>query len=271
MTDWLGAIAIQGGIAPLVIALVVAFSLARTRYAWLAILAAYLASVAMAIGLEFVPLTAGRKIVLMGALAALAGLILDRARPASKGVAAAAALAAGIASVWVFASLFAQREGMALLIAAIATAAFVALSTSISLSLRADGLAMGAAGLGLGLATGIAGVLSASIGFLISGVAVAAASGALLLAQVLTARTLSAGYLGALTIGVLCALFAAGSVLLAELEWYALPLMLLIPLAVRLPLGAASGPFARAASLSALALAAAVVPITAAWFAARGS
>ena len=138
------------------------------------------------------------------------------------------------------------------------------------LALRDDGLRAGAAGLGLGLATGIVAVLSASIGFLISGVAVAAAAGAVLLVQVVTSRNLAAGYTGALTVGLLCALFAAGSVLLAELKWYLLPLMLLVPLAVQLPAGATLRPLPRAALLALVALAAAAIPIAAAWFAARG-
>jgi hypothetical protein len=94
---------------------------------------------------------------------------------------------------------------------------------------REDGLRVGAAGLGLGLATGIAGLLSASIGFLAAGISVAAAAGAMLLVQVFSASALPAGFTGALTIGISTALFAAGTLLLAELRWYALPLLLLVP------------------------------------------
>ena len=66
-------------------------------------------------------------------------------------------------------------------------------------------------GSGLGLATGVAGVLSASIGYLIAGVSIAAGAGALLLMQVLLSRKIAAGFLGTLTIAMLTALFAVGS------------------------------------------------------------
>ena len=84
-------------------------------------------------------------------------------------------------------------------------------SDTISLALRDDGLRTGAAGLGLGFATGVAAVLSASIGFLLAGIAVAAAAGALLLIQVIFSRNIAARFTGALSIAILTSLFAVGS------------------------------------------------------------
>ena len=63
---------------------------------------------------------------------------------------------------------------------------------------RDDGLRAAAATFGLGLATGFAGLLSASIGFFLGGMAVAAAAGALLLLAVVASRTHAAGLLGTL-------------------------------------------------------------------------
>jgi hypothetical protein len=134
-----------------------------------------------------------------------------------------------------------------------------------------DGPRGGAAGLGLGLATGIAGVLSASIGYLIAGTAIAASAGALLLVQVALSRKLAPGVTGTLPIGVLCALFGAGALMLAELPWYALPLLVLVPLAVALPVPERAPLIARSAVLALYAIVAAVFPILAAWYAARGS
>ncbi len=124
--------------------------------------------------------------------------------------------------------------------------------------------------LGLGLATGIAGLLSASIGYLLAGVSIAAGAGALLLTQVLSRAKLVPGYLGTLTCGLLTALFAVGSVLLAELPWYALPLLLLVPLAVTLRVPERAPFIVRAAVLAGYALIAAALPVLVAWFAPRG-
>ena len=150
-------------------------------------------------------------------------------------------------------------------------ALFVAALVATMLHLRNDGLRCGAAGIGLGLATGIAGVLSASIGYLVAGVAIAAAAGALLLVQVVLSRGLAPGMTGALPLGFLPALFAAGALLLAQLPWYALPLLLLVPAVVMLPVPERAPMIVRAAVLAGYALVAAAIPILAAWYAARGS
>src|SRR5438309_861360 len=86
----------------------------------------------------------------------------------------------------------------------------------------------------IALTTGIAAVLSASIVFLLTGIALAAASGAVLVVQVILRRNIAAGFTGALTIAVLASLFAAGSLMLAQLPWYALPLLVLVPVAAML-------------------------------------
>ena len=140
-----------------------------------------------------------------------------------------------------------------------------------TLRLRDDGLRCGAAGVGLGLAVGIAGILSASISYSMAGLAIGVACGAMLIVQAVLSRPLAAGFAGALPIGLLAALIAAGTQQLALLPWYALPLLLLVPAAVWLPVPSGAPMIARAAVLFGYALAAAAVPIVAAWYAARGA
>jgi hypothetical protein len=101
-------------------------------------------------------------------------------------------------------------------------------------------------------------------------VSLAAASGAMLLVQVGAGRALAPGFTGTLPVGLLCALIPAGTLLLAELPWVALPLLLLVPACVLLPVPGRAPLVARAAVLAACALAAAALPILAAWYAARG-
>ncbi|MEO8753381.1 MAG: hypothetical protein ABI624_11960 [Casimicrobiaceae bacterium] len=271
MTELLDHPAVQGGVAPLIVALIVATALARTRFAWLAIVAGYAACIALSTGFGFSPLTASRKILLLGLLAPVAGIALDLPGRASARVTAAVAVIAGLLSVWVFWSVLVQREGAALYMGAAGIAAFTAVLTALVLSLRDDGVQAGAAGVGLGLSVGIAAVLSASISFLLSGVAIAASAGALLLAQVVCSRNIAAGFIGTLTIGLLVALFAGATLLLAEMPWYALALLLLVPLAVRIPAGERLPFIGRAALLAFYALVAAALPVAAAWYHARGS
>jgi hypothetical protein len=263
--------AVHGGVMPLVVALIVAVALARTRFAWLAIVAGYATMIALSTGFSFTPLTVARKTVLLGLLAPLVGIAVDLAMRRSRAAVAVLAIVAGAASIWVFMSILTQRDAMKAIVAGGGIALFVALLVAFTLRLRDDGLRGGAAGLGLGLATGIAGVLSASIGYLVAGVSIAAGAGALLLVQVLLSKKIAPGITGMLPIGFLTALFAAGALMLAEMPWYALPLLLLVPLAVTLRAPERAPVIVRAAVLAFYALVAAALPILAAWFAARAS
>ena len=76
--------AVQAGIAPLLVALAVAAALWRTRLAWLAVAAAYATAVTLSVGFALQPLTAGRKVTLLIALAALLGAALDTLRPPTR-------------------------------------------------------------------------------------------------------------------------------------------------------------------------------------------
>ncbi len=257
--------------APFIVALIVAALVGHTRYGWLAIVAGYATMVTLTTGFSFSPLTASRKILLLCLLAPLVGMAADafvsRARP----VAYALTLVAGVAAAWVFLSVLAQREGGQAWLAALGVLLFAAAMVWAMLSLRDDGLRTAAAGLGLGIATGIAAVISASIGFLLAGMAVAASCGALLLVWAMTSRPVAAGVLGTLSIGVMIALFAEGALMLAQMPWYALAALLVVPLAVRLPVREGASTFRRAFTVSLYALAAASLPIAAAWFAARAT
>jgi len=262
--------AVQAGLAPLIVALIVATALASTRFAWLAIIPAYATMVALDTGFSLFPPTVARKTILVGLLAPLVGIVADLYPRASRAIAAALVVVVGLLSIWVFTTVLQNREQASALAAGAGVAAFVAVLVAMVLRLRDDGPRAGATGLGLGLAVGIAGVLSASIGALMAGVAIAVACGGMLIVQAAFSRALAPGFTGALPVGLVCALVAAGTLLLAELPWYALPLLLLIPAATSLP-APARGLIARIAALSGYALVAAVIPIGAAWYAARGA
>ena len=270
MQDLLDNPAVQAGIAPLVVALIIALLLARTPAAWLAIAAGYATMLALSTGLSFSPLTASRKVTLLVLLAPLVGMAaaaLERRAP-GRAAGIALSLAAGLAVLWSMSSVLAQREAAEAIARGLLVFASSAGIVALVLRLRADGVASAAAGLGLGLATGGAAMLSASIGYFMSGIAVAAASGAVLLAQMAIGRSLPAGFGGTLSVGLAAALFASASLMLAQLPWYALPLMAAVPGALLLSSGATTGSVRRRALiLGGVGVAAAVIPMLAAWFA----
>ena len=271
MSEFLDHPAVQGGVAPFVVALIVAFALGRTRFVWLAIMPAYATMVALDTGFSLFPPTVARKTWLIGLLAPLAGIAADRYKRSSGRITPAIVVATGLLSLWVFRTVLQNHEGAGAIVAGAGIAVFVAAMVAVVLRLRDDGLRCGAAGLGLGIAAGIAGILSASIGALVAGVAIAAACAAMLVVQLTLSRTLAPGFTGALPVGLLVALIAAGTQQLALLPWYALPLLLLVPFAVSLPAPRQGPLFTRAAVLAAYALTVAALPIGAAWYAARTS
>jgi len=262
--------AIQAGAAPFAAAVVVAAVLARTRFAWLAIVAGYAAMVALTTGFAFAPLSASRRVLLLVLLAPVLGLALDLAAPRARRLGVVAALLAGGAALWSFATVLVQRDP----VPALASGALVAACTAglvwLTTRLRADGVAAGAAGLGLGVATGVSALLSASTGFLMSGIAIAAASGAMLLVQVVARRAIPPALTGTISLGVSASLVASATLMIAKLPWYALPLMLAIPAVASLFAGGRLPVMIRALLAASVSLAAAALPVAAAWIATLG-
>lgn len=261
----------QSGLAPFAVALVVAWALASTRFAWLALPAALAAVFALSTGISFSPLTAGRKIMLLVLLAPLVGALLDRWAGAPRHVAWIVAALAGLAGAWVFQSVIAQAEGAQAWLLGGGVAAFVAVLTALVLRLREDGVAAGAATLALGAAVGVAAILSASLGHMMNSVALAAGGGALLLVQMVRGRASAPGYLGTLTLALAAALFAAAPLVLSQSRWFTLALLLPLPVLAALPRFSAGGLRRRIVLATLLCLAAAALPMLAAWFATRMS
>jgi hypothetical protein len=260
----------QAGVAPFAVALALAALLARVPVAGLAglaLVAGLATTLMLTTGIGFTPLSASRKVLLLVLLAPVLGLVLDVVGVRHKAAAPVLALLLGAAVTWVFHSMLAPAGLPQALAVGGGVALFVALMVFLTLRLRDDGPATAAATLGLGLAVGVSAVLSASLGTLMNGMALAAGGGALLLLQFVRATPLATGWTGALTTAAAAALFAAGTLMLAELRWPALVLMLAVPLAAGLPRDLRRGVRLRVVLLGLSAGAAALLPIAAAWWA----
>jgi hypothetical protein len=265
---------VQAGFAPFLVALAVAAVLARWRphaWPWLALVAGLLTTLCLTTGVSFTPWSASRKTLFLVLLAPALGLVLDLAGLRHKALVALLSVAVGASAVWVFQSLLVQAEGLQALITGGSVALMVALLVAACLVQRDDGPALAATTLGLGVAVAVSAVLSASIGTLMNGLAVAMGGAALLLLQLLRNTPLPAGWTGALSIGTTAALFAAGTLMLAEGRWPAMLLLLVVPAAVMTlsprTMGAHRSTRVRTVVLGLAALAAALVPVAAAWWA----
>lgn len=260
----------QAGIAPFVVAALVAALLGRTRASGLGIVAALVTTLLLTTGISFTPLSASRKALLLVLLAPAVALAVDLLlAQAPRYLPWLVSAAVGLASVWVFQSVLAQREGAAAWALGAGVAVFVALLVGLTLRLRGDSVAGSAGALGLGLAVGVSALLSASIGNLMNGIALAAGAGALLLWQFITGRATPAGWTLTLSAGTAAALFAAVTFVLAELPWPALPLLLLVPVVAALPLFDKRPARTRIALVAMSSVLAAAPAVLAAWLAPR--
>jgi hypothetical protein len=237
VNDILNHPAVQGGAAPFVAALVVALALGRVRLGGLAVVAAFATAVYFIAGFSFTPLTATRKIILLGLAAPVVGLLADFAfRPKRAGY-ALFALAGGVAALWVFWPVLAQQETVQAWLlggtAVIATAWMVGFS---QLFLSEHPIRAGSAGLGLGLGSGIAATLGGSASYGMYGIALGAGAGAFLLQQIIVGRKTDAGATFTLPATLTAGLVASGAMVLAQLQWYVVLMLALVPVAARLPL-----------------------------------
>jgi hypothetical protein len=92
----------------------------------------------------------------------------------------------------------------------------------------------------------------------------------MLLLQFALGRAIAPGFVGTLTTGLGAALFTASTFVLAQLPWYTMPLLLLVPLAASLDAAPERSPRVRMLVVTVVALAAASLTVLAAWLATRG-
>lgn len=236
MQDLLANPAVQGGLAPLAIALVLALGLRPLRLEGLSLIAAFAGSVYLVSGLDFTPLTSTRKVVLLSIVAPAVGLLVDFAfRPTRLG-ALLIALAAAAGALWAFWPVLSHKQGNEpWLFAASAALALAFLGGFALLQLAGDSVRAGAAALALGLGAGVSSVLSASVLYGTYGVALAAGAGGYLLPQMLLGRKFQGGATFALTSAVAGGLIAAGAMTLAQLPWYCVLILALVPAGAILP------------------------------------
>lgn len=236
MEDFLNHPAVQGGVAPFVVALIVAALLHRLRLGGLALIAAFFTTVYFVAGFTFTPLTATRKIFLLGLAAPVIGIFVDFAFKPTRLGAAILALAGAASVVWVFGPVLSQKETAEAWLFSGAAALAVAWMVGFGqIALAGHAVRAGAAGLGLGLGVGVASILAASATYGLYGIALGAGAGAFLLVQMITGKKGFAGATFMLPAMLTAGLVAAGAMVLAKLPWYALLALALVPAAARLP------------------------------------
>ena len=262
MEELLNHPAVQGGAAPFIAGLVVAGALAPVRAGGLAAGAGFLTAVFLVSGFQFSPLTAMRKLIVLGMLAPVIGLVADLAFKPTRATGPVLGVIFGAASVWVFISVLQQKPLSDAALTGGGVALLTAWLVAATCSLRDQPVRLGAAGLFLGLGAGIAAVLAASASLGLLGIALGAGAGGFLLMQMLLGRAMPGGAAFALATGVTASLLTGGALLLASLPWMAMPVLALIPLAAHAPLPRKAPVWGQAILASVYA----AIPAAAAWF-----
>jgi hypothetical protein len=269
--DLLSSPFVQASAAPFLAGLIVAGALFAARLGGFAAAAGFLVTAYLSGNFAFSPLTATRKIVLLGMAVPLLGALADLAFKPTRATGIVLGVLFGAASLWVFWSVLSQRSLADGALLGAGVALFVAWLVAFTVSLHADSVRAGAAGLALGLGAGFAALLGASALLGILGMALGAACGAFLLLVMVLGKRVAAGATLTLTVSVVAGLLAAGALLLAQLGWLSLAALALVPLAVRLPLPERQHVAVQAVVASLYAFAAAAAAWALAWLASRGS
>lgn len=235
MDEILGHPAVQGGIAPFVVALVVVLAMQPLKLGGVAVTAAFLTTMYFLSGLTFTPLSAMRKVAILAMVAPVVGVLADFAFKPTRIGAALLAVAGVAGALWAFWPLLAQMPlGQAWLLAGSVAVALVFMISFAQLYLAADAVRSGAAGLGLGLATGVA-TFAVSITSGLYGIALGAAAGAFLLPQMIMGKKSFAGATFILPATLVAGLVAASAMVLSQFPWFLVPVLALVPLGARLP------------------------------------
>jgi len=251
--------AVQGGMVPFVVALITAELLQRLRLSGLAVVVAFAATVYLVSGFSFDPLTASRKIVLLGLAAPLIAFPLTLINAAWLRPLLAAA------AIWMAQRILQQQPLAAIFLWSAGCALYAGwlvfwMDTLLDAPVRA-----GSAGLALGLGTGIAALFGTSALLGLYGISLGAAAGAYLLIQMLTNSRLPCGYSFTLPLSLIAGLAGCQAVLTAQLPWYALIALAAIPLAAKIPVSEKSALWLQSILLSAATLSCAAVAVYLTW------
>jgi len=265
MDDWLGNPAVQAGVAPFVVALVLSAVLARTRFLAFAQVGGFALMAYLAIGLDFESLSSTKKLALAGFATALLAMALERFGQFNRRAMAIVVAVLAAATLWVAWRLLAQQEMAPAVVRGVLAMAYVGLLVVGTLHVSRDPVAGAAAGLMLGLGTGALAVLGASALLGVVGISAGAAAGATLLVQMVRGRTAPAGWTISLPASTLSALAGVLAVLSASLPWYTLLPLLAAPWATRLVPGTVQKVWLRAFLCALAALVPVLAAVAVAW------
>ncbi len=227
MQELLNHPAVQGGLAPFLVALITAELFQRARLSGLAIIAGFAVTVYLASNFTIEPLTASRKIVLLGLITAVLGLLLSLLQ--SRWFDWLLPVLGGAAAIWTVQRILQQQPLQAVFLWGAGCAAYVAVLVWGMDKLANEPVRAASAATALGIGTGAAALVGASALLGQFGLALGSAAAAHLLIQMISNQGLPTGRTFTLPLALIAGLTGCVAVLSARLPWYALPILAAIP------------------------------------------
>jgi len=274
VTDLLDNPAVQAAVMPFIVALVLGFTLAGTRYLVLAGLSGLVVVLALTIGFSPEPFTSVKKLVVTIFGAAAVSVALEAAGVgARRAVGAVLAVVAGAAALWVLQRVLQQMEPPAIWTAGLGAFAIVAATTGSAVAGGASSPLRGAViGACLGWGSGVLALLGASALLAQLGLALGTASAAVALVQMIRGRESPLGWTVVVPAAVAAATIGVLACATGELRWYCLIPLPFAPLAAwAVPAGALRRPWQQAFAAGFAALVPVAVAVGLAWLSAASS
>ncbi len=266
MSELINNPAFQSGLFPFLVAFITALLLRRLGWFWagLGFAVAYASSLYLAVGFQMTPLTSTRKIVLLGGVAVVIGLLLDVYPATRRPLPWILAVLGASATLWIIWPVAKRQEGNEFWIMIGPAMAYAGWLVGSYEGLRTKCVAASVGALALGLGTGVAALLGASALLGQLGIAIGAAAGAYVLLLLFSSHV-ALGSNFTVPVALLSALIGVAGVIYATLPWYSLLPIALIPLIVRIPVGSDLPNFQRILLLGVSTLTLAGIAIAITW------
>ena len=232
MEDLLNHPAIQGGIAPFIIGLVISLVFMRFNlFAGLAVVAGFIGLVLLTTGFSFSPLTSMRKITLLILIAPVVALILQASGKFSDRILKLFYGLAGVAVIWLLWPLILRNPLGEMFFPVFSYAVYAAWMMGVFMRMsELPAATAGVTSMMTGFAIGGSAVIGASALIGQMGMTLAVTSAAFLVVQLIRQRDDVAGLTFTMTSGLMAALLLPAAIVFADVPWLVLPLVAMIPL-----------------------------------------
>jgi hypothetical protein len=224
--------AIQGGIAPFIVAFVIALIFMRINvFAGLAVVAGFITMVLLTTGFSFSPMTSTRKLTLLVLLVPVIAFLLQISHKYTDTVLKACYGLAGLAMIWILWPVIMRTPVSEIILPVISYVVYAAWMMGMFMRMsELPAATAGTAAMTTGFAIGGSSLIGASALLGQMGMVLGSTAAAFLLVQLIFRREEFADLTFTMTSGLIAALLLPAAIVYAKVPWLVLPLVALIPL-----------------------------------------